>query len=136
MRPALSIAPTCLLSAPSLALAATEAAPAAVGMSQLAQVLGALALVLVMIFGLAIASQRLRLGRGANGRHLRILDALSLGARERLLLVDVAGERVLLGVAGGRIERLHVLAAGVTDAAAAPFPQMLDAALGASEATP
>lgn len=136
MRPALPIALTCMPFAPSLALAATEAAPAAVGMSQLAQVLGALALVLVMIFGLALASQRLRLGRGANGRHLRIVDALSLGARERLLLVEVAGERVLLGVAGGRIERLHVLAAGATDAAAAPFPQMLDAALGAREATP
>lgn len=136
MRRALPIASTCLLLVPSLTLAASDAAPATVGMSQLAQVLGALALVLVMIFGLALASQRLRLGRGANGRHLRIVDALSLGARERLLLVEVAGERVLLGVAGGRIERLHVLAAGATDTVAAPFPQMLDAALGAREATP
>ena len=78
--------------------------------------------------GVALAAQRLRLGRGASGKHLRIVDALALGTRERLLLVDVAGERVLLGVAGGRIERLHVLEAPTGDfssaleAAQAPAP--------------
>lgn len=94
-----------------LAMAADKAppAPAPVGMAEMSHVLGALALVLVLIFGLAIVAQRLRLGRGANGKHLRVVDALSLGARERLLLVDVAGERVLLGVSAARIERLHVL---------------------------
>lgn len=101
-----------------------------VGLSTLAQVFGALALVLVLIFGLAIAVQRMKLGRGASGQHLRIVDALALGTRERLLLVDVAGERVLLGVAGGRIERLHVLAP------AADFPAALEAALEPRTETP
>lgn len=127
------------------ALAADPAGPAAgsVGLSQLAQVLGALALVLVLIFGLALAAQRLRLGRNANGRHLRVIDALALGARERLLLVDVAGERVLLGVAGGRIERLHVLPAGAqtpdatgTPAPAGPFANLLEGALVARSEAP
>lgn len=109
---------------PMVAAAATSPAAEPVGLSKAVQVLGALGLVLVLIFGLAIAAQRMRLGRGASGKHLRVIDALALGARERLLLVDVAGERVLLGVAGGRIERLHVLGASDCD-----FPAMLDAAL-------
>jgi flagellar protein FliO/FliZ len=72
----------------------------------------------------------MRLGRGMSGRHLKVIDALALGARERLLLVDVAGERVLLGLAGGRIERLHVLDAAAADG----FPAALDAALDGNTA--
>jgi flagellar protein FliO/FliZ len=94
------------------------------GIGKLSEVFGALALVVLMIFGLALAAQRLRLARGVSGKHLRIVDALALGTRERLLLVDVAGERVLLGVAGGRIERLHVLATPATG----DFSTVLDAA--------
>lgn len=130
----LYLVPGCVAAAPA------QAPAASVGFSQLAQVLGALVLVLVLIFGLATAAQRLRLGRGANGRHLRIVDALALGARDRLLLVDVAGERVLLGVAAGRIERLHVLSATPATAAAetpaAGFPSVLDAAFGGRREAP
>jgi flagellar protein FliO/FliZ len=104
-----------------------DAAASPVGVGQLAQVIGGLALVVVLIFGLAVAARRLRLGRGVSGRHLKVIDALALGARERLLLVEVAGERVLLGLTAGRIERLHVL-----DAEPMPvgdFPAALGAAL-------
>lgn len=110
--------------------AAQAAAPLGVG--KLTEVFGALALVVLLIFGLALAAQRLRLGRGASGKHLQVVDALALGARERLLLVDVAGERVLLGVAGGRIERLHVLASS----AAGEFSSALAAAQASSPETP
>jgi flagellar protein FliO/FliZ len=111
---------------------AADALPATspVGLGELAQVVGALALVVVLIFGLAVAAKRMRLGRGMSGRHLKVIDALALGARERLLLVDVAGERVLLGLAGGRIERLHVLDAAAADG----FPAALDAALDGNTA--
>jgi|LNFM01.1.fsa_nt_gb flagellar protein FliO/FliZ len=110
---------------PAAAIAGASPAAEPVGLSKAVQVIGALGLVLVLIFGLAIAAQRMRLGRGTSGKHLRVVDALALGARERLLLVEVAGERVLLGVAGGRIERLHVLGTP----AGGDFPAMLDAAL-------
>jgi len=119
----------------ALVPAGSVAAPTAaepVGLSTLGQVFGALALVLVLIFGLAIAVQRMKLGRGASGKHLRIVDALALGTRVRLLLVDVAGERVLLGLAGGRIERLHVLEAQVST----DFTAALDAALDPRAETP
>ena len=82
-----------------------------VGAGELGKVAGGLLLVLALIAGLGWAAQRLRQGRGTGGRHLRIVDALPLGTRERLVLVEVDGERVLIGIAGGRIERLHALAA-------------------------
>ncbi len=81
------------------------------GMGELGQVTGSLLLVLLLIGALAWGAQRLRLAKGSTGRHLRVVDALSLGTRERLLLVEVDGERLLLGVAGGQLRCLHVLSA-------------------------
>ena len=81
------------------------------GMGELGQVTGSLRLVLLLIGALAWGAQRLRLAKGSTGRHLRVVDALSLGTRERLLLVEVDGERLLLGVAGGQLRCLHVLSA-------------------------
>lgn len=94
----------------AVAPGATETPPALLGAGHLLQVVAALALVLVLIGGLAYVAQRMRLGPQATGRHLRIVDALALGPRERLMLVEVDGERVLIGIAGGRLERLHAIA--------------------------
>jgi flagellar protein FliO/FliZ len=52
-----------------------------------------------------------RLGRlqGMVGSGLRVLGGLSLGARERVVLVQVGDQQLLLGVAPGRVQTLHVL---------------------------
>ena len=108
--------PWLLLLVPITTHAAPPSAPVPasalpVGMGELGQVTGSLLLVLLLIGGLAWGAQRLRLAKGSTGRHLRVVDALSLGTRERLLLVEVDGERLLLGVAGGQLRCLHVLSA-------------------------
>jgi flagellar protein FliO/FliZ len=75
--------------------------------TRLIETLGALAAVIAAIFVLAFLARRLRdLTPRAQGA-LKIIDNLSLGARERVVLVQVDSERVLLAVAGGRIETLH-----------------------------
>ncbi|MBI4696174.1 MAG: flagellar biosynthetic protein FliO [Gammaproteobacteria bacterium] len=105
---------------------ASEAAPTApVGLSQIGQVIGALLLVVIAIFVVAALAQRVRRLQQGRGRVLQIVDGIALSARDRLVLVDVAGERLLLGVSPGRIERLHVLPAAPvadTEAAGAPAP--------------
>ena len=63
------------------------------------------------------------LNRGSDGP-IRMLGQLSLGTRERLLLVEVEGQRILLGVVPGRITRLDT----TTTAASADFAQHLEAA--------
>ena len=96
---------------------ATDAAP---GLGEMSQVAAALVVVLALIVALAYGAQRLKLGRVVGGRHLKLVETLPLGPRERLLLVEVGGERLLLGLSAGRIERLHVQAeAGVFSAALA-----------------
>lgn len=74
-----------------------------------------LGVVIVLVFALAWAAKRLSAMRargGSSGGPIEVVGQLALGARERLLLVEVDGRRVLLGVVPGSITRL--------DAAEAP----------------
>lgn len=102
--------------APVLAMLAPSALAAeagSVGVGELFRLAGGLVLILALILGLAYAAQRVKRLQQGQARHLKVVEALSLGTRDRLLLVEADGERLLLALAGGRIERLHVLAPGV-----------------------
>lgn len=70
----------------------------------------ALALVLGLIFGLAWLARRmpgLSGLRGGNG--LRVVAALPLGTRERLVVVEVGDTQLLLGTGAGGTRLLHTL---------------------------
>jgi flagellar protein FliO/FliZ len=43
------------------------------------------------------------------GGALRVLGGLSLGTRERVVLMQVGDQQLLIGVAPGRVQTLHVL---------------------------
>lgn len=100
------------------------AADAALNMSRL---VGGLMVVILLVFVLAWVARRSSvmkfLNRGSDGP-IRMLGQLSLGTRERLLLVEVEGQRILLGVVPGRITRLDT----IPTAASADFAQHLEAA--------
>ena len=92
------------------------AAPAAgstastVSAGGLASVTLALLAVLAAIFALAWLARRLRtFGSRAPGA-LEILASMPLGAKERAVLVQIGEAQILLGVAPGRVNTLHVLA--------------------------
>ena len=90
------------------------AAPAA----GLAQVTLSLALVLAAIFATAWAVRRFRLlsgGRTETGAAINVLAERAVGPRERVVLLQVGDERMLVGVATGNVRLLHVM----TDVAAA-----------------
>lgn len=104
---------------PSCAMAAGSP----VGPGQAVQVVAGLAIVLVLIGCAAWATRRLQGLRPQSRGRIRIIEALPVGARERLLLVEVDERRVLLGMCPGRIATLHAFGAGeapvFTDALAA-----------------
>jgi flagellar protein FliO/FliZ len=115
------------------------------------RVMLALMLVLAAVFAAAWLLRRLRLVGGADGSQLSILGQVSLGARERAVLLRVGQERLLLGVAAGSVRLLHALtdpvepnlaplaapqdraptgASAVTSAAAPTFRELLRRSLG------
>ncbi len=74
-----------------------------------AQLLASLALVLAVIVALGWLSRRLHRLQPRRGRSLQVLDVLPVGARERVALVQVGGTQLVLGLAPGRVQTLHVL---------------------------
>ncbi|MDH5180666.1 MAG: flagellar biosynthetic protein FliO [Gammaproteobacteria bacterium] len=111
----------CLLSVvclPVAALAVGDAAGQAtprslasdpIGFFDYLQMFLGLALVLGVIFGMAWLVRRMGnihpLGQGG----LKILGGLSLGQRERVVLLQVGDTQLLVGLAPGQIRTLHVL---------------------------
>lgn len=100
------------------AQAATHTGPgsalgqAAAGGSTLAS-LGGMVLALVVVVGLilALAWVLRRLPGGALRGHggLKLVASLAVGPRERVLVVDVGGEQLVLGVTSHQVSLLHRL---------------------------
>lgn len=71
--------------------------------------IGRLLLILGVILALGWMARKLVHRRLQSGRGLQIEGGLALGTRERLVVVQVNGERLLLGVTPGGISLLHRL---------------------------
>jgi len=82
------------------------------GSESLLQTTGGLLLILLLIFGGAWLFKRYgNLPLGGKGM-VKVLGGASVGARERVVLVEVENTRLLLGVAPGQVRTLYELPAG------------------------
>ncbi|WIX01444.1 flagellar biosynthetic protein FliO [Pseudomonas sp. AR5] len=77
--------------------------------AQLGKLLLGLLLVIGLIFLLAWLLRRVQQLNPRGPQAIKLISSQALGPRERLVLVQVGGEQVLIGLAGGRITPLHVL---------------------------
>lgn len=68
-----------------------------------------LLIVLASVIGLAWLMRRLGRLQSSAGGALQMIDGMALSTRERIVLVQVGETQVLLGVAPGRVEAVHVL---------------------------
>lgn len=91
--------------------AAVSTATATELSGQLIQLLLGLLLVIGVIFLLAWLVRRIQhnLPVSKSNQAIRLIATQPLGTRERLLLVQVGKEQILLGITPGAIEPLHVL---------------------------
>ncbi|KPN92072.1 flagellar biosynthetic protein FliO [Pseudomonas nunensis] len=104
--------PFSALAAEPVATATAAAAPvASSGMAgQLTQLVFGLLLVLGLIFFLAWLLRRVQqAGPAGKGQVIDIIGSRALGPRDRLMLVQVGNEQILLGLSPGTITALHVL---------------------------
>jgi flagellar protein FliO/FliZ len=85
-----------------------QQAPVAVG--GLGQVTLALLVVLIAVFAVAWVVRRVRGVGNKVGDAIDVLADVSLGQKERAVLLKVGQTQILVGVAPGRINTLHVLA--------------------------
>ena len=80
-----------------------------VGAGDYLQMLFGLLLVVGVIFGMAWLVRRMGSFQQVSHGALRILGGLSVGQRERIVLVQVGDRQILIGLAPGQIRTLHVL---------------------------
>ena len=73
------------------------------------QIVLSLVLVLLIIFVSAWLLRRYGRFPGVADGNLKVLGALSVGQRERILLLQVGKEQILVGVTSNRISQLHQL---------------------------
>ncbi|KTS78132.1 flagellar assembly protein FliO [Pseudomonas oryzihabitans] len=97
--------------------------------TQLGQLVLGLLLVIGLILGLAWLVRRVQ-QQGPRGQQaIKVISTQHLGPRERLVLIQVGQEQLLIGVAGGRITPLHNLREpvrlGDAEAATPEFAQRL-----------
>ena len=90
---------------------ASAAAPLPGGLgAQLAQMVFGLLLVVGLIFFLAWLLRRMQGNAQRGAQVIEIVGSRAIGPRDRLLLVQVGKEQILIGHTPGSIEALHVLA--------------------------
>jgi flagellar protein FliO/FliZ len=91
IRAAFSVLPTALVADKAMA------APG-VAIGDLSSVILSLALVIGFIFAAAWVVRRMPMGLGKSNGPLKVLAALPLGPKERLVLVEARGEELLIAV--------------------------------------
>src|SRR3546814_10152665 len=72
-----------------------------------ASMLGSLALVVALIFALAWLARKLQGLRAARGDLLQVTGGVSVGGKERVVIVKVGSDHFLVGVAQGQVSLLH-----------------------------
>ncbi|WP_232823535.1 flagellar biosynthetic protein FliO [Dyella sp. C9] len=87
---------------------------------ELVRVLLSLLGIVALIFAAGWLSRRLQSRTAPGGRRLRCVESMAVGARERVLLVDADGKRLLLGVGQGGVRTLHVYDGAAPEAVPAP----------------
>lgn len=93
---------------------AAEAPPLpafAVSIGSIVQMLVGLAIVVGLVFGCGWLLRRFSPQQGATGGAIRIIAGSAVGQRERVVLVEIGRTWIVLGVAPGRVNALHTMAA-------------------------
>ncbi|MBB1125770.1 flagellar biosynthetic protein FliO [Thiospirillum jenense] len=88
--------------------------------SYLLQIISGLAFVVALIIGLAWLMRRVSGTVGSNRQLIDILAVRAVGTRERLLLVQIGDEQLLIGVTPNGIDCLHHLTQPLDLSNAAP----------------
>lgn len=97
---------------------AASGADSLLGLAMLGKTTLALALVIGAIFFCSWLLRRLGPGRQWAGQRLKVVSSTQLGPRERLVIVEVQGTWLVLGVTAQQISKLHELPAAPAGASA------------------
>jgi flagellar protein FliO/FliZ len=96
---------------PTVPSPAAEPASASFAAASLLQAGLGLAVVIGLIFLFAWGVRRFGLQPSGNGRLLKVVSSIMVGQRERVVVVEIGGSWLVLGVAAGQVRTLHTMPA-------------------------
>ena len=107
--PVILFSPGISFSAEKAPLQTAAPLPPGVSSGSLLQVTLGLLVILVVIIGVAWVIRRYGRFQSTSSGSLKIMGGLFVGPRERVVLLQAGDTQLLVGVAPGRIQTLHVL---------------------------
>lgn len=117
----------------TLALLAPAAAAQDINVGgELVRVVLSLLGIIALILGAGWLTRRLQGRTASGGRRIRCVETYAVGARDKMLLIEANGKRLLVGVGQGGMRTLHVYEGEVetpletASSAAAPPPGFAD----------
>ncbi|MGI1677444.1 MAG: flagellar biosynthetic protein FliO [Cellvibrionaceae bacterium] len=79
------------------------------------QVFVGLIIIIAMIFGVAALAKRFGAGTMLNNQHLKIVSTLSLGQKEKIVIIEAGEQQLLLGITSQQVTNLHTFDESVID---------------------
>lgn len=79
------------------------------GMDGLGQLTLSMMVVIAIIFACFWVVKRLNNGAGLTKKHLKVISSSMVGAKERVVIVEVKDTWLILGVGNGNVNKLHEL---------------------------
>jgi len=96
--------------------------PPAVSSGNIVQIIFSLLLVLAAIVLVAWLLKRMNVAQQGSGHLLRVLGSVSIGQRERIVLVEIKDTWLVVGVGPGQIRTLHTLQKAENPSTEPQFP--------------
>lgn len=91
------------------AVAAPETPAPGLGGAELLSFAGSLLVVVGAILAFGWLYARFRPGMNKGGEQIRVVAMRPLGPKDRLIVVEVGGQQILVGVSQGQMQNLHTL---------------------------
>ncbi len=95
--------------------------------------------VIAVIYGCAWIIRRMNGMTGMNNNAIKVVSVMAIGARERIALIEVGGQQILLGITPSAIRTLHVFDEPVVEpgnAGTGDFARRLQGMIGKSWTSP
>ena len=122
---------------------AQEAAPAVSPSSlftgdYLLQVIGSFVVVILLLIGVLVLLRRFNGVSSQMSGNMRVVSSVGVGQRERVVLLQVGEEQILVGVGPGNVRKIHAFDEPVVEPSTSTTPSFSDVwkvAMGRTEAS-
>ena len=104
----------------------------------LLQVIGSFVVVILLLIGVLVLLRRFNGVSSQMSGNMRVISSVGVGQRERVVLVQVGEEQILVGVGPGNVRKIHAFEEPVVEPSASTTPSFSDVwkvAMGKTEAS-